>query len=100
MARIVLPNGTECYMKRDRISLTYFESGVDSLIDHLNHFLGVEYLWGGTTPYGFDCSGLLYRVGRMHGYDLSRDSADQALQDVEVEEPQRGDMLFSEVEKG
>ena len=30
-------------------------------------FLGIPYLWGGNTPNGFDCSGVVQRVFRLNG---------------------------------
>lgn len=40
-------------------------------------FLGVPYVWGGKSPRGFDCSGLVQLVHELHGIRIPRDSRDQ-----------------------
>jgi cell wall-associated NlpC family hydrolase len=52
--------------------------GLSPAVDVAQQFLGVPYVWGGASPSGFDCSGLVQYVYRQLGVDLPRTAADQA----------------------
>ncbi len=59
-------------------------------------FMGVPYLWGGTSSKGFDCSGFAKTVYRLNGIELPRDTDQQA----EVGTPVTMDAKFSQLQKG
>ena len=72
-------------------------SGADLLADAAV-FLGLRYLWGGTSGWGVDCSGLVHLVLRRYGVPLPRDACDQAstalVQDVALDAVRPGDLYF------
>jgi len=57
-------------------------------------FIGVPYLWGGTTALGLDCSGFVQQVYRLNGVALPRDADQQAMLGRKVEEARAGDLMF------
>ncbi len=48
-------------------------------------FQGTYYQWGGITPWGADCSGMVQTSFALHGVNLLRDTWQQATQGVLVE---------------
>ena len=61
-------------------------------------YLGVPYLWGGSTPDGFDCSGFVQYVYRDNGVSLPRTSRQMAHAGVglpnEVGALRQGDLML------
>lgn len=68
------------------------------LIETACRFIGVPYLWGGTSPFGIDCSGFVQLVHRIHGITLLRDAGMQANDPrslpITREEVRAGDLVF------
>ena len=58
--------------------------------------MGTRYVYGGTTPNGFDCSGFVQYVYAHFGVGLGRSTYDQINDGVEVSlsQLQPGDLVF------
>ncbi len=98
---VSLPGGKSGFMREDLLAERPGSGAPDRerLVERAKRFVGIPYLWGGTTPKGFDCSGLVQRVFLMEGISLPRDSDMQALvgDPVPKEDVARlapGDLLF------
>jgi len=57
-------------------------------------FFGVPYVYGGTTPSGFDCSGFTSYVYRQAGISIPRTASAQAAASTPVSNPRPGDLVF------
>ena len=67
-----------------------------SIVAQARRFLGVRYLWGGLSSWGFDCSGLVWDVFRVHGMTIPRDADPQfrSGRRVSTSALRPGDLLF------
>jgi hypothetical protein len=80
--------------KREELGETYLR---EELVRSAQSFLGVPYLWGGTSAAaGFDCSGLTMTVYQLNGFDLPRTSRQQFATGSPVDRSslRKGDLLF------
>jgi cell wall-associated NlpC family hydrolase len=71
---------------------------IDEAIALAKKFLGVTYTWGGTSSFGYDCSGFMQMLMRSRGKVMPRDADVQAawsgLEPVKREELKAGDLLY------
>ncbi|MDZ7267254.1 MAG: C40 family peptidase [candidate division KSB1 bacterium] len=103
--RVELPDGRQGFVEaellseRDKVFPTT-PGTTAGVVATAQKFLGVPYLWGGTSPNGFDCSGFTQMVFRLNGVALLRDASQQARQGDAVdagrnfENLQPADLLF------
>ncbi|WP_342600251.1 NlpC/P60 family protein [Psychrobacillus sp. FSL H8-0483] len=66
------------------------------IVYEAKRFLGLPYLWAGTSALGYDCSGIIYAVYKAHGILIPRDSFYQATKGTPVAKKnlQPGDLVF------
>lgn len=76
------PDGRTAYIKKDEAQL--FNDWYNSLnptgetiLKTAYRFLGIPYLWGGTSAKGMDCSGFTKSVYYLNGIILARDASQQ-----------------------
>ena len=74
----------------------------DAIVDEGRRHLGLQYLWGGMSRWGLDCSGLVHHSYRAAGVVVPRDAYAQqaAATSVPLGEEQPGDLYFFAREDG
>ena len=94
--KIILPDGIVGWAQQKNFAAIQPVS-IESILSLAKEFLGYPYFWGGTTPKGFDCSGLVQTVFGLHGVKLLRDSWQQQQHhqvSTDYHDAQPGDLLF------
>jgi gamma-D-glutamyl-L-lysine dipeptidyl-peptidase len=93
--RVALPDGGSGWLSADGLHGSADPSAAKRL-RLAGQFLGLRYLWGGTSSYGLDCSGLVHAVNRVLGVRVPRDAKDQqaTLPPVEPDAARPGDLYF------
>lgn len=103
--RVQYPDGREAFVRKtDAVIVSEWEKDIkltgENIVNTAFRFMGIPYLWGGTSAKGMDCSGFTKTVYFLHGVVLSRDASQQVSQGKLVDESgcfdkvQPGDLLF------
>ena len=90
-------------MERKEPKKTNADRGLDKgerlrteIVSYAKQHLGTNYVYGGSTPKGFDCSGFTSHVMSEFNIDLHRTSRDQAKQGekIKLKQAKAGDLIF------
>jgi hypothetical protein len=103
--QVFLPDGRQGFINRKKLSgfqdwRNTINCSEESITGCSLKFLGLPYLWGGTSTKAVDCSGFVHSVYLMNGIILSRDASLQAKHGFPVnlssdfDELKKGDLLF------
>lgn len=91
------------YKEQDQVAMAapgsyYVPISGGYLLAQAQNYLGVPYVFGGYSPEGFDCSGLVYYILEKTGYPVPRTAADQYNMGYAVSRDQlaAGDLVFFE----
>ncbi len=72
--------------------------GTSEMLALSRKFLGLPYTWGGTSSYGYDCSGFTQMLERQRGVNMPRDAQPQAdwsgVVPVSRKDVEAGDLLY------
>jgi gamma-D-glutamyl-L-lysine dipeptidyl-peptidase len=99
---VLLPGGNRGTVPVADVRLSTGRAGapydVGAVLGSARQFLGLRYLWGGTSAWGLDCSGLVHLTFRAHGLVVPRDAHDQAasaaVEPVALDDVRAGDLYF------
>lgn len=93
-----LPGQTTAWIQTGDVISDPKPLSIPESIELAKRFLGVPYLWGGTSSFGFDCSGFTQMLVRARGITMPRDADQQAawngVMPVKRDDLQPGDLLF------
>lgn len=96
--QVRLADDQRAWVQRGDVTFEPKRLSIEETIALGKKFVGLPYLWGGTSSFGYDCSGFTQMLCRRRGVLLPRDSGPQARWDgvvvVEKNALQPGDLLF------
>jgi len=96
--QVRLPDDGSGWLQRGDLSFDTRPLTISETIELSRRFLGLPYTWGGTSSFGYDCSGFVQMLCRRRGTLIPRDADQQAawsgVMPVTRADLKRGDLLF------
>ena len=96
--RVRLPDDGSGWLQRGDVSFDTKPLSIAETIALSRRFLGLPYTWGGTSSFGYDCSGFAQMLCRRRGVLMPRDADQQAAWQgavpVKREDLKPGDLLY------
>ena len=93
-----LPDERSAWIQRGDVALDPKPRSIAATIELSKRFIGLPYLWGGTSSFGLDCSGFVQMLYRERGILIPRDAGPQAAWQGFIAVPKNklkpGDLLF------
>ncbi len=82
--------------KRQSLTQSAIDYNKANILKNAKKHLGEDYVWGGTTPGGFDCSGYMQYLYKKEGVSIPRTANQQSKVGKEVSRfvLKKGDLLF------
>ncbi len=96
--QVRLPDDRPAWVQRGDVTLEARVREIPELIELSKRFVGLPYTWGGTSSFGYDCSGFTQMLCRRGGVGIPRDAKPQAhwegMDKVEKSDLRPGDLLY------
>lgn len=96
--QVRLVDGRSGWIQSGDVGFDLKPIGTSEMLALSKRFLGLPYTWGGTSSYGYDCSGFVQMLERRHGVMMPRDAQPQAEWSGVVPIPrdnlEPGDLLY------
>ena len=94
--QVYLPDRRNAWIQASDVIADPKPLSIPESIELGKRFLGLPYLWGGRSSFGFDCSGFTQMLVRARGINMPRDADQQAVHGTPVARGalQPGDLVF------